>query len=212
MAAPTKKNDSISAIEVGPDDILFECPACSKSLVVDKAAEGMTVSCPQCQISLIVPPKLAAEPAPPPKAPAQPGAKKTEPQPDTRSKPKPEPVKTPAIPAEPSRPPSVSPPATTGVGASELKELQAKLTALTGKLKELQTQRTELSNRIATRLNDVNRDLVMLARLETSHQQVIAELNQLAEQLPVSVGPASEAGKSSSAGVSSGRTRVSFQV
>jgi transcription elongation factor Elf1 len=35
---------------VTPRDILFECPACGKSLVVDDVAQGMTVECPQCHI------------------------------------------------------------------------------------------------------------------------------------------------------------------
>jgi uncharacterized protein involved in exopolysaccharide biosynthesis len=82
------------------------------------------------------------------------------------------------------------------------------MASLSGKLKELQTQRTELTNRMATRLNEVNRDLVMLARLETSQQQVIGELNQLATQLATA--PV-DAGKSS-APASAGRTRVSIQV
>src|SRR5437667_12018759 len=44
---------------VGPRDILFECPACGKSLVVDEDGEGMIVDCPQCHINVIVPPKTA---------------------------------------------------------------------------------------------------------------------------------------------------------
>ena len=75
----------------------------------------------------------------------------------------------------------------------------------------MQTQRTELSNRIASRSNDMNRDLVLLARLDTSQQQVLGELNQLVRQIV-------EAGGSSSnqesmptvVGAGVGRSRVSF--
>lgn len=88
--------------------------------------------------------------------------------------------------------------------------------SLTGKLKELQTQRTELNNRIAARLNEVNRDLVLLARLETSQQQVIGELNQLAAQLATAAEntkPSEKTtGAGSGAGAAAGRSRVSFQV
>src|SRR5438445_13875992 len=53
---------------LSPRDILFECPSCGKSLVVDEAAEGLIVDCPQCRTNVIVPPKPA--PAAPPQ-PAQ---------------------------------------------------------------------------------------------------------------------------------------------
>jgi hypothetical protein len=54
---------------------------------------------------------------------------------------------------------------------------------LAGQLKEIQAQRTEVTNRIATRLNEVNRDLVMIARLETSQQQILKEWVQLVEKI-----------------------------
>ncbi|MGA2138465.1 MAG: ankyrin repeat domain-containing protein [Verrucomicrobiia bacterium] len=38
-------------------DILFECPNCDKSMVIDESATGMTVECPQCHASVIVPPR-----------------------------------------------------------------------------------------------------------------------------------------------------------
>lgn len=61
--------------------------------------------------------------------------------------------------------------------------LQERLVALAGKFKELQTQRTEVTGRVASRVNEVNRDLILLARLETSQQQVLSELNQVVAQL-----------------------------
>jgi DNA-directed RNA polymerase subunit RPC12/RpoP len=36
-------------------DILFECPNCDKSMVIDESATGMTVECPQCHSNVIVP-------------------------------------------------------------------------------------------------------------------------------------------------------------
>jgi predicted RNA-binding Zn-ribbon protein involved in translation (DUF1610 family) len=60
--------------------------------------------------------------------------------------------------------------------------LQVHLSALTRKLKEIHAQRTEVTGRIASRLNDVNRDLVIIARLETSQQQILSEWNQLVER------------------------------
>lgn len=62
-------------------------------------------------------------------------------------------------------------------------DLRGRLATINGKLKELQTQRTEINNRLASRLNEANRDLVMMARLETAQQQVIAELTQLVSQI-----------------------------
>jgi len=115
--------------EIGPRDIVFDCPFCEKSMVVDEVAVGMTVECPRCGGQVIVPPR------PNPTAP----------------------------------PPVMSPPAAD----------DARISALISKLKELQTQRTEISTNIVARLNDINRQMVLLARLESAHQQVIQEWNRL---------------------------------
>jgi len=126
--------------EIGPRDIVFDCPACHKSMVVDEAAEGLTVDCPGCTAKVIVPSKTD------------------------------ESVETPSLPPSPA---GVDP----------------RLLALMSKLKELQTQRTEISNNIAVRLNDINRQMVMLARLENAHQQVMQEWNRvLAELKPGATG------------------------
>jgi len=125
---------------MSPRDILFECPACHKSLVVDEAAEGLIVDCPQCHINVIVPPKPAVE-------------------------------QRPATPADGE-------------------DLRSRLVTITNKLKELQTQRAEINNRLAARMNEINRDIVMVARLETSQQQVIGELTQLVGQIGTPVGRA----------------------
>ena len=138
-------------IVVTTQDILFDCPACGKSLVVDGTAEGMILDCPQCRTNVIVPPRSG----------------NTEPPPaDAR-----------AVSAhEDSKPVEVAkheradaPPA-------------KRVTVLMGQLKEIQAQRGEVTGRIAARLNEVNRDLVMLARLETSQQQILSEWNQLVEK------------------------------
>src|ERR1051326_2526380 len=128
-------------------DIEFECPACSKSLVVDEAAEGMIVDCPQCRTNVIVPPKsVKAEPLA--------TAAKHDPTPAEQWQ---------------SGPGDLTP--------------QKRFATLAGQLKEIQAQRTEVTNRMATRLNEVNRDLVMIARLETSQQQILKEWIQLVEKL-----------------------------
>jgi hypothetical protein len=139
--SPSTKNDPVV---VGPRDILFECPSCHKSLVIDEAAEGMIVDCPQCKTPVIVPPK-----APP------------------------------AI-AAGARPSAEAPAPVAESGAAGTPE---QIIALGNKLKELQTQRTEIATNVAARLNEINRQMVMLSRLEASHQQVMAEWNQLIGQI-----------------------------
>lgn len=150
MATVEQAISKSNELVMTPRDILFECPSCSKSLVVDEAAEGMIVDCPKCHISVIVPPKSQklAQAAPPT-------------------------VKVESVP--------VPVPANEPMAADA--DLHGRLVALGNKMKELQTQRAEINNRMAARINDINRDLVMGARLETSYQQVIAELNQLVGQI-----------------------------
>jgi len=167
---------------VTASDIVFDCPACGKSLVVDEAAEGMIVDCPQCRTNVIVPPKSIKAAAPPP-------SKKEEPKA-----------------SEPTR-----------LAPAEAAEdsLQKRLSVLAGQLKEIQAQRTEVTGRIAARLNDVNRDLVIIARLETSQQQILSEWNQLVEKIAAGREVIeSEAGQPAVIGASvnrAGRTRVSFR-
>lgn len=184
MATVEQVSSKTNELVVTPRDILFECPSCSKSLVVDEAAEGMIVDCPQCQISVIVPPKVSkgvgpilantvlasvAPPVAPPPTPAAPAA--------------------PAASAEP------------GAGDDQ----RTQIVALVSKMKELQTQRAEINNRMAARINDINRDLVLAARLESAYQQVVAELNQVAGK----VGAPSPAPATLPA-TGAGRTRVNL--
>jgi DNA-directed RNA polymerase subunit RPC12/RpoP len=158
MASVDQVHSKMNEPVVGPHDILFECPACSKSLVVDEDGEGMIVDCPQCHINVIVPPKTAKPAAP----------------------------ITPVIP----------PPSTVPVAEPEVSDdVRTRLTALGNKMKELQTQRAEINNRMASRINEINRDLVMTARLETAHQQVIAELNELIAHVAGSASTNSPAGR-----------------
>ncbi len=140
-------------IVVTNQDILFDCPSCGKSLVVDVSAEGMIVDCPQCRTNVIVPPRSTARSEPPASA--------------TRAAPSKEESKF----SEEVRSVAMDVPA------------QKRLAILAGQLKELQTQRGEVTGRIASRLNEVNRDLVMLARLETSQQQILSEWGQLVEKV-----------------------------
>ncbi len=168
MATFEPPNSKMNELAVTPRDILFECPSCRKSLLVDEAAEGMIVNCPKCRTSVIVPPKPASTFAPPP-------------------------------------PTETGKPAEKVQSVAQGDHLRGRLVTITGKLKELQTQRTEINNRLAARINDINRDLVMMARLETSHQQVLAELNQLVSQL----GTHTASGSADT--TASGRTRVNLR-
>lgn len=59
MESP-ESNPITSEIVVTPYDILFECPNCDKSMVIDEAAAGMMVECPQCHANVIVPPRESA--------------------------------------------------------------------------------------------------------------------------------------------------------
>ena len=160
-------------------DILFECPSCGKSLVVDEAAEGMIIDCPTCRTNVIVPPKSTKS------APTPPTALKVESKPIAEGK---------------STAANVPP--------------EKRLTVLAGQLKEIQSQRTEVTSRIAARLNDVNRDLVMLARLETSQQQILSEWNQLLERISAAQSVDDPAGSAPTVvGASVGKsahTRISF--
>lgn len=47
-------------IAITPRDILFECPNCGKSMVIDESAVGMMVDCPQCPAQVIVPSRPVA--------------------------------------------------------------------------------------------------------------------------------------------------------
>ena len=147
-----------SSLSIGSRDILFECPACHKSLVIDEAAQGMIVDCPQCRTSVIVPPKSTA-PTPPAPAP----------------KPASSAASAPSAPAAASetRPAAEAPkPGSEPNVAASLD----RLVTLSNQLKELQTQRTEIATNVAARLNEVNRQMVMLARQETAHHQVVSQL------------------------------------
>ena len=167
---------SEAAITMSPRDVMFECPACGKSLVVDEAATGLIVDCPQCHINVIVPPK--STPAPPPTlAQLRPAGLPSEPKPGD-------------------------------AGSDNLKE---RLAGLGNQLKELQTQRTEINNRVAARLNELNRDLVLMARIETSQQQILGEWQQVVSQLSVAVTSGGQAPVVLGSSVGSGgRTRVQF--
>ncbi|HUI07249.1 MAG TPA: hypothetical protein VL486_09615 [Verrucomicrobiae bacterium] len=177
-------------VVISSSDILFECPSCGKSLVVDGSAEGLIVDCPQCQSNVIVPPKQTKTVLAPPPQTTRARVSKEEPK-------------------------------SAVVAAAKLDggehAGQKRLAVLADQLKELQTQRTEVANRIASRLNEVNRDLVLMARLETSQQQILKEWSQLAEKISAAKpGQATDAGYSKPAVLGSGvnvagPTQVSFR-
>lgn len=48
-------DETASEVVITQSDILFECPSCDKSMVIDESATGMVVECPQCQTKVIVP-------------------------------------------------------------------------------------------------------------------------------------------------------------
>ena len=173
-------------VVVSSSDILFECPACGKNLVVDESAEGLIIPCPQCQTNIIVPPKQTRSMLAPPPQTTRAQLPKEKLQPAT-------PMKLDS--GEPSP--------------------QKRLAVLTGQLKEIQAQRTEVANRIASRLNEVNRDLVKLARLDTSQQQILSEWNKLVEKIaegqPAPLTDSSTPVVVGSSVNATGGTRVSFR-
>jgi uncharacterized Zn finger protein (UPF0148 family) len=182
-----RTKEKTQEIVMSSNDIFFECPSCGKSLVVAEEAEGQIISCPQCQTSVIVPPRQNESVLAPP--------------PQTAS-------------AHPSSEEK------SGAAKPQGGEVppQKRLVGLAGQLKEMQTQRTEISSRIASRLNEVNRDLVLLARLETSQQQILSEWNQLVERIadgqtaaPVANSDSTPPVVVGSSVVPAGRTRVSFR-
>jgi predicted RNA-binding Zn-ribbon protein involved in translation (DUF1610 family) len=136
---------------VTPRDILFECPSCGKSMVIDQAAEGYTIECPQCHIPVIVPPKTGAAPQPP---------------------------LPPSLAAAAKAAPAPKP-----AGSVDVAGLQEQLTALNHQLREQGTQWTELTSRIAGRINEINHDLVLLARLEASQKQILSQWSQIVAKI-----------------------------
>jgi DNA-directed RNA polymerase subunit RPC12/RpoP len=45
----------MTELEIGSDDVLFTCKFCGKSLVIDRRAVGMQITCPDCRERSIVP-------------------------------------------------------------------------------------------------------------------------------------------------------------
>ncbi len=186
MAKKDSAQPSNADPAIAEQDILFECPSCGKSLIVDGSAEGMIIDCPRCDTNVIVPPRRATDQAGPARNETQ-----TIPPPylaDAAS------AKAAEKPAEPT--PSAASDATDSPGTTAdeaggaaaapdtvVAELHDQLTNLAGKLREVQTQWADTTNRVATRINDVNRELVTLARLETSHKELLQQWNGLIGRL-----------------------------
>jgi len=47
--------DMIETVEIGENDILFNCPHCDKSLTINQAGAGLTITCPDCEEQVQVP-------------------------------------------------------------------------------------------------------------------------------------------------------------
>lgn len=43
------------SVEIGPEDIVFNCPRCGKSLTIDRRGAGLMVPCPDCSSQVMVP-------------------------------------------------------------------------------------------------------------------------------------------------------------
>lgn len=166
---PPESSTPDETASISENDILFECPSCGKSLVVEESAEGMIIDCPQCETNVIVPPRSsAADPAAPSAPPAA--------EPPTPSTPSTEPAK-------PAPSHATTQPIPTLAEAPNVAKLHEEMTALATRIKEVQTQWADATNRIATRINDINRELVGLSRLEGSHKQALKDWNQLVGKL-----------------------------
>lgn len=48
-------NESLLPAGFGENDIIFECPRCSKSLGIDERGAGLVVRCPDCGLRMQVP-------------------------------------------------------------------------------------------------------------------------------------------------------------
>lgn len=48
-------NDSPAPAAVTPNDIVFDCPHCGKSLAIDQRGAGLVVTCPDCSQPVQVP-------------------------------------------------------------------------------------------------------------------------------------------------------------
>lgn len=46
---------ALEATQFTDNDIIFECPFCSKSMAIDKRGMGLTINCPQCDGLVRVP-------------------------------------------------------------------------------------------------------------------------------------------------------------
>ena len=44
-----------NAVDIGPEDIVFNCPKCGKSLTIDARGSGLMVPCPDCGTQVMVP-------------------------------------------------------------------------------------------------------------------------------------------------------------
>lgn len=173
------------------DDIVFDCPACGKILIVETSGRGLKVTCPQCQSKILVPegdapasiaddtnkvsgsaakassPTAAVVQAPPQVSPAKGGAA-----------------------------PAASPAAGAGTYVTKFnpssleswdeEKLQARLKELEHLLKENWSQRTETTEYISHANLKLQRETLKLRKLEERKVDFDAELGAIKSRLGVS--------------------------
>ena len=49
------ENQSAEGVEIRDTDIVFDCPRCGKSLVIDYRGAGLEITCSQCGARVLVP-------------------------------------------------------------------------------------------------------------------------------------------------------------
>ncbi|MDA3873560.1 MAG: hypothetical protein PF795_06340 [Kiritimatiellae bacterium] len=49
------QDSALDTTQFTDDDIIFECPFCTKSMAIDKRGMGLTINCPQCDGLVRVP-------------------------------------------------------------------------------------------------------------------------------------------------------------
>jgi len=160
------------------EDILFDCPACGKNLVIDGGGAGLKILCPQCQSKVTVPgqkapPKEEKKPAPPPPPPKEP------------EKPRPEAAeKNPAVEKQ-SAAEAVQPFDTSKLDGWDDEKLQNRFKELKHLLKENTSQRTETIEYISHANLKLQRETIKLRKLETRKVEFEQELAVIAKKLNI---------------------------
>ncbi|MDL5055210.1 hypothetical protein QQ056_16890 [Oscillatoria laete-virens NRMC-F 0139] len=173
-------------------DILFDCPVCGKSLIVEVAGAGMDIACPQCQSMVHVPE------APDPDAPLPSGAQvssssvgemvdtthsvKKAKKEDAKETPAPQPTSSPAVPTtvQVNSEYIFDPKALEGLDEGKLQE---RLKDLKHLMKENHSQRLEASEYISHANLKLQREMLKLKKLEAKRVEYEKELAALEGKL-----------------------------